>query len=59
MTFFDYQIRCEFNNFKNDKNKFYIIKKEFDSNAFFKNDIIFINAQRVAEENYFLIFNIK
>ena len=57
IIFFNHEIRFDFNN--NDKNKFYIIKNEFNSNLFFENDIIFINAQRITKKNSFSIFNIK
>ena len=51
VIFFDHEIRFDFNN--NDKDKFRIIKNEFDSNLFFENDITFINAQRVAKFFFF------
>ena len=57
VIFFNHEIRFDFDN--DDKDRFYIIRDEFDLDSFFESDVIFINAQRVAEENSFLIFNIK
>lgn len=59
VTSFDHQIRFDSDNLDDDKDRFRITKDDLDPDSFFESDIIFINAQRVMEENFSSIFDIK